>query len=146
GRLNLAELLDALPKSEPAKEPTEPPRVLLHHTVVRDGTVSFTDLSRRTPQTVAVQPINVELHDVTTLRERRGPYTIEATLKGGGVVGWDGEISLVPVGSTGRFGLRGFPLATAWRFVQDQLAVAEPGGTLDAAVRYQFGYRDGATT
>ena len=146
GRLNLAELLDTLPKSEPAKEPSAPPRVLLQHTVVRDGTVSFTDLSRRVPQTAAVQPINIELHDVTTLRDRRGPYTIEATLKGGGVVGWDGEVSLVPVGSTGRLGLRGFPLATAWRFVQDQVAVAEPGGTLDATVRYQFGYRDGATT
>ena len=42
--------------------------------------MSFTDLSRRAPQTLAVQPIDIELHDVTTLRERRGPYTIAATL------------------------------------------------------------------
>jgi len=146
GRMNLAELLDALPKREPATKPSgPPPRMLVQHTIVRNGTLSFTDLSRRAPQTVAVQPINIELLDVTTLRERRGPYTITATLTGGGVVGWDGEVSLVPVASTGRFGLRGFPLATAWRFAQDQLAVAEPGGTVDATVRYQFGYRDGAT-
>ena len=146
GRLNIAELLEAFPKTEPPPKPAAPPRVLLQHTMVRDGMVSFTDLSRKTPQTATVQPINIELHDVTTLRERRGPYTIAATLKGGGTLGWDGEISLVPVASTGRFGLRGFPLTTAWRFVQDQLALAEPAGTLDATVRYQFGYRDGATT
>jgi hypothetical protein len=146
GRLNIAELLDALPRSEPAPEPTAPPRMLLQHAVVRDGVVSFTDLSGRAPQTAAVQPINIELHDVTTLRERRGPYTIAAALTGGGVVSWDGEVSLVPLRSTGRFDLRGFPLATAWRFVQDDVAVAEPAGQLDANVRYQFAYQDGATS
>ncbi len=60
GRLNIAELLDALPKGEPAPEPAAPPRVLLHHAVVRDGLVSFTDRSHGAPQTAAVQPINIE--------------------------------------------------------------------------------------
>jgi uncharacterized protein DUF748 len=146
GRLNLADLLDSLPKTEPAPKPTAPPRVLLQHAIVRDGAVAFTDRSHRTPQAVAVQPINIELHDVTTLRERRGPYTIAATLTGGGIVSWDGEVSLVPLWSTGRLDLRGFPLATAWRFVQDRLAVAEPAGQLDANLRYEFAYRNGATS
>src|SRR5215470_7505354 len=146
GRMNIAELLDALPKSEPTKEPTAPPRFLVLHAVVQNGIVSLTDQSHRAPQKVAVQPINVELHNLTTLRERRGPYAISATLTGGGVVSWDGEVSLVPVASIGRFDLRGFPLATAWRFVQDDIAIAEPKGALDANVRYQFAYRNGATS
>jgi hypothetical protein len=146
GRLNIAELLDALPKGKPAPQPAAPPRVLLHHAVVREGVVSFTDRSHGAPQTAAVQPINIELHDVTTLPERRGPHTISATLTGGGVVGWDGQVSLVPVASTGRLDLRGFPLATAWRFVQDSIAVAEPTGQLDANLRYQFAYQDGASS
>jgi hypothetical protein len=145
GRLNIAELLDSVPKAEAKAEPGPPPRLLLQHAVMRDGVVSFTDRSGRTPQTATLQPINLELRDVTTLRERRGPYTITATLTGGGVLGWDGYVSLVPLASTGRVDLRGFPLATAWRFVQDTVAVAEPAGTLDANVRYQFGYRDGTT-
>ena len=146
GRMNIAELLDALPKDEPAKQPTAPPRLLVQHAVVQDGVASLTDLSRHSPQTAAVQPINIELHDITTLRERRGPYTISATLRGGGVVGWDGQVSLVPLASAGRFDLRRFPLATAWRFVQDDVAVAEPAGELAANLSYQFGYRDGATS
>jgi hypothetical protein len=149
GRMNLAELLDSLPKSpesEPAKQPSSPPRLLVQHAVVQDGVVSLTDQSRHTPQKVAVQPINIELHNITTLPERRGPYVISATLTGGGVVSWDGQVSLVPVASTGRFDLRGFPLATAWRFVQDDIAIGEPKGALDANVRYQFAYRDGATS
>ena len=145
GRLNLAELLDSFPKREPVSPAADLPRVLLQHTAVRHGAVTFTDRSRPAPQTVAMEPIDVELHDVTTARDRRGPYTIAATVAGA-AIGWEGEVSLVPIASSGRFHLRGFPLATAWRFVQEQIALAEPAGTLDASMRYQFGYADGRTS
>ena len=146
GRLNVAELLDAFPQSEPAPAPTAPPRMLLHHARVSGGVLSFTDLSGRAPQKATVEPINIELRDIATLPGRRGPYAISAALTGGGVVDWEGEVALVPLGSTGRFGLRGFPLATPWRFVQEDVALAEPTGRLDAEVRYQLAYRDGATS
>jgi len=148
GRFNVAELLDAVPRSEPAPRPaqTAAPRILLHHAVVRGGSLHFTDRSGDAPQTAAVEPINVELRNITTLPERRGPYAISATLTDGGIVGWKGEVSLVPLGSTGRLEIRGFPLATAWRFVQEDFALAEPAGRIDADVNYQFGYRDGTTS
>ena len=146
GRLNVVDLIDAFPKGEPAKQPSRPPRLAVQHAVVQRGLVSFTDRSRGAAQQAAAQPIDVELRDITTLPERQGPYTISATLTGGGVVSWDGEISLVPVASAGHFDLRGFPLATAWRFVQHEIAIAEPKGALDANVRYDFAYRDGATS
>ncbi|HET9491019.1 MAG TPA: DUF748 domain-containing protein, partial [Methylomirabilota bacterium] len=148
GRLNLAELADTFPQDEPAArpEPEAPRRMLLQHAVVSRGVVSFTDLSGSSPQTASLDPIDIELRDITTVPERPGPYAISATLAGGGVVGWDGEVSLVPLSSTGRLELRGFPLATAWRFVQDDIALAEPAGRLDADFTYQFAYRDRATT
>jgi uncharacterized protein involved in outer membrane biogenesis len=144
GRLNIADLLDAFPKGEPSPGP--PPRMVLEHAVVRKGTVSFTDLTGQQPQTAKIDPIDVELRHITTLPEHHGPYTISATLNGGGVVGWQGEVSLVPLGSTGRLGLHGFPLATAWRFVQEDVALSEPAGKLDAEVRYQLAYKDGAAS
>ena len=148
GRFNVAELLDAVPRGEPAPRPAETaaPRILLHHAVVRGGSLHFTDRSGDAPQTAAVEPINVELRNITTLPERRGPYAISATLTDGGVVGWKGEVSLVPLGSTGRLEIRGFPLATAWRFVQDDLALAEPAGRIDADVNYRLAYREGTTS
>ena len=146
GRLNLAELLDAFPKSEPPPKPAPPPRILIQHAVLRSGSTAFTDLSRRTPHTATLEPINIELHDVTTIRERHGPYAISASLSGGGVVGWEGEVSLNPVASTGRFEVRGFPLAIAWHFAQDDLAIAEPGGRVDADLRYRLTYREQAAS
>src|SRR5262245_52821820 len=146
GRMNIVDLLDAFPKGEPVKQPSKPPRLLVQHAVVQHGLVSFTDQSSRVTQQAAAQPIDVELRDITTLPERKGPYTISATLTGGGVVSWDGYVSLVPVASAGHFDLRGFPLTTAWRFVQDEIAIAEPKGALDANLHYDFAYRDGETS
>jgi uncharacterized protein involved in outer membrane biogenesis len=148
GRLNVLDLLEAFPQGEPAAQPAPaaPRRMLLQHARVSGGAVSFTDLSGRTPQTATVEPINVELHDITTLPGRRGPYAISATLTGGGVVDWEGEVSLFPLNSTGHLSLRGFPLATAWRFVQEDVALAEPAGRLDSEARYELAYRDGATS
>jgi len=148
GRLNLAELVEAFPRSsEPAsQEPAAPRRMLLQHFRLSGGVLSFTDLSGRAPQSATVEPIDVELRDLATLPGRRGPYAISASLTGGGTVDWEGEVSLVPLRSTGQLGLRDFPLRTAWRFVQDVVAVAEPGGRLDAGARYQLAYRDGAAS
>jgi hypothetical protein len=147
GRVNLLDLLDALGASAEPPDKKKPPRaVLLEHTVVRGGQLSFTDLTGHAPHTATVQPINVELRDVTTVPERRGPYTIAATLLDGGVVGWTGEVSLFPLSSTGRLGIRGFPVATAWRFAQDHLALAEPAGRLDGEVRYHLTQHEGTTT
>src|SRR6185436_16800715 len=136
GSVNLADLLDALPKSEAKTPPApaSPTRMLLQHARVSGGVLSFTDLTGRTPQTATVQPLDVELHNITTLPGRRGPYAISATLTGGGAIDWEGDVSLVPLRSGGQFGLRGFPLATAWRFVQEQVALAEPAGRVDAKV------------
>lgn len=144
GTLNLLDLLDALPRGDPESrsEPKAPRPVLLEHAVVRGGWLTFTDLTGQAPQTAVMQPINVELRDLTTVPERRGPYRIAATLIGGGVVGWDGELSLVPLSSSGRLGIRGFPLATAWRFAQEDVTLAEPPGRLDGEVRYQLSYQD----
>ena len=146
GAINVADLLDAFSKSEPAPEPAAPSRVVLQHARVSGGVLFFTDLSGRTPQTATVKPIDIELHNIATLRDRRGPYAISATLTGGGVIDWEGEVSFVPLASVGHVTLSGLPLATAWRFVQDDVALAEPGGRLDAKARYEFAYRDGTAS
>src|SRR5687767_3930202 len=64
GQLNVADLLDAFPRSEPAAAPATPRRLLLQHARVSGGVLSFTDLSGRAPQTATVQPFDVELHDI----------------------------------------------------------------------------------
>src|SRR5262249_59224061 len=52
------------------KQPSKRPRLLVQHAVVQHSLVSFTDQSRGATQKTAAQPVDVELHDITTLPER----------------------------------------------------------------------------
>ncbi len=147
-RLNLAKVLDALPPADPneAAQPGPPPRVVIQHAAIGGGKVSFTDRSNPTPATAVVEPIDLELTNISTLPDRRGPYEVAAQLPGGGTVAWQGEVSLHPVASSGTVRVDGFKPATAWKFVQDRVRLAEPAGSVDIAVTYRFGYVSGVTT
>ena len=143
GRLNFADLVDSFPKSE-GSPPTDPrpPRLLLQHAQVVDASFTFSDRSHPTPAAETFSPINFEFNEISTLPERKGPYTVKADLPGGGTVGWRGEISLYPIFSQGRLSISGFKLATAWKFAQDELNLVEPAGELDFSTRYRFDYRE----
>ncbi len=142
GRLNIADLADSFPKSEkPSAKDGKPPRLLLKHAEIVDGSVTFSDRSVTTPATETFAPLNLEFQDISTLPERKGPYTISAKLPGGGLVGWRGEVFLNPLQSQGQLSIAGFKLATAWKFIQDKLHLKRPKGEADFSTRYQFSYQ-----
>ncbi len=142
GRLNFADLADALPKSEdPPPTDQRPPRLLVQHAEVVDGSFTFSDRSDTTPAIETFSPLNLEFKDISTIPERKGPYTVKADLPGGGTVGWRGEVSLHPIFSEGELSVAGFKLATAWKFAQDELNLAEPSGDMDFSTRYRFDYQ-----
>jgi Domain of Unknown Function (DUF748) len=143
GRLNFADLADSLPKSEnPPPTDSRPPRLLVQHAQIVDGSFTFSDRSDTTYATETFSPLNLEFNEISTLPERKGPYTVKADLPGGGRVGWQGEISLHPIFSEGKLSMDGLKLATAWKFVQDELNLAEPAGEMDFSTRYRFDYQE----
>jgi Domain of Unknown Function (DUF748) len=146
GRLNLARIADDLPQAEEPKEPVPPPRLLLKHAALVGGVLNFTDRSNPTPAEATLEPLYLEINDISTLPEHRGPYGIAAKLPGGGSIAWEGEVFLHPLASNGTVRIKGFRPATAWRFFQDQLRLAEPGGEMDVDAPYRFAYAQGKTT
>src|SRR5512134_306095 len=56
-RLNLARIVDDLPKSEPPPEPGPPPRLLLKRATLAGGSVTFSDRSNPTPASATVAPL-----------------------------------------------------------------------------------------
>jgi len=143
GRLNFADLADSLPKSEdPPPTDSRPPRLLVHHAEIIGGSFTFSDRSDTTHAHETFWPLNLEFKEISTLPERKGPYTVKADLPGGGTVGWQGEISLHPIFSEGKLSMAGFKLATAWKFAQDELNLAEPAGEVDFSTRYRFDYQE----
>jgi uncharacterized protein involved in outer membrane biogenesis len=128
-----------------AKGDGKPPRLLLQHAALRGAKVTFTDRTISTPTSAVVEPIDLELRDISTLPDPRGPYTVSAILRDGGVLFWRGDVSLHPIYSQGEIATRRIRLSTPWRFLRDRLELAEPGGMIEFSSRYRFSYADETT-
>jgi hypothetical protein len=137
--LNIAKLA---PASTPASAEKSAglPRVLLKKVVLKQGRVNFTDTGFGNPATARLEPIEFELHDLSTLPDQRGEYTLSARLPAGGTLGWRGTVSLAPVASAGQIQLQNLKLATLWQFLQDTLLIEEPGGSAELSLQYQTSY------
>jgi hypothetical protein len=141
GTLNLAALGTAgTGDGEQGPSDAAPPRLLLQHAVLREGSITFTDRTGSTAASATVQPLDLELRDISTLPDPRGPYTVSASLRDGGTLRWRGDVGLHPVRSQGELDGSRLRLSTAWRFVRDYLNIAEPPGTIDFSARYRFEY------
>ncbi|MET0680650.1 MAG: DUF748 domain-containing protein, partial [Burkholderiales bacterium] len=144
GALNLAALVDRVRKRHDAVVAGEARRRwLVQHLALRDGKLTFTDLSGRTPTSTRLAPIDLTVRELTTLPERRGQYDIAAELPGGGSIGWRGDVSLLPLASTGALEVKGMQVGAAWGFIRDAVRVSAPSGSLDLAASYRFAYADG---
>ncbi|HSE02421.1 MAG TPA: DUF748 domain-containing protein [Burkholderiales bacterium] len=144
GKLNLAALAESFPKGEgpPAEHP---PRLLLQHVALKRGAVTLSDRSVPTPASATLRLLDLEMRDISTLPDRRGPHTMSARLPDGGSLSWRGEMSLQPVVSQGEVDLRSAKPGPIWRFLHEHFNLAEPAGEFDLGVRYRFSYSDGAS-
>ena len=142
GGLNLAAFMDRLAQRYVAVSSGERPprRWLLQHAQLREGKLTFSDLSGQTPLTTTFVPINLEVLNLATLPDRHGRYAITAAVPDGGTITWQGDVSLLPTASAGELEVKGVKLATVWAFVRDELRLAEPQGSVDLATRYRFAY------
>ena len=148
GKLNLALLAktavkDDAPAGASEREDESPPRLLFREILLSDAALTFSDRSGATPASVTAKPINLELREISTLREKDGPHWIHAYIPGGGALSWSGKNSLNPIASEGEVRLTGGRLALAWRFLRDKMHLAEPKGTVDIGARYRFSYTRG---
>jgi Domain of Unknown Function (DUF748) len=143
GTLNLAALAASRRGGEEEKSDGRPPRLLLQYASLRAGAVTFTDRTGSAPVSATLQPLDLELRDVSTLPDPRGPYTVSAILRDGGTLRWRGDAGLHPIHSQGELDVRQVRIATAWRFLRDRFDVFEPAGMIAFSGRYRFAYADG---
>lgn len=139
GKLNLAKIAEAAPKSEEPEKPDEPlPRLLVKHLALTSGSVEYADYSKDADITETVSPIDLELNTLTTLPEKTGTYELAFKLPDGGTLEWRGNLSLEPILSDGDVRLDAFNLALPWKFLRDRLNLAEPSGRAALSAHYRY--------
>ena len=144
GRLNIADLAQRWVQTSPPskKDDNAPVRVTVRHLLSGGGELTYRKFSGA-PAETKVLPIRLELQNLSTLPDREGHYTVSASLVDGGALTWRGDIALTPLQSQGDLTLEGLKLATVWKFIRDDVRLAEPQGTLSFATHYVFGYANG---
>ena len=76
GEMNVQRLVDDLPTNPeptPAMQAAPPPRLLLRRLHIRQGTIHLVDHSKSTPAETTLSPIDLEVHDLTSIPQREGP-------------------------------------------------------------------------
>lgn len=144
GRLNLAIIAERLPRAtKPPEAEKKLPGLLLKHLKLAGGAVHLSDNSGLGPVKTSFAPVAIELHHISTLAGQRGAYTISAALPDGAAIGWQGGMTLQPLKATGAIEIKGLKAATAWKFFQDDLNLAEPTGTASLTAGYDFSLHQG---
>lgn len=137
GALNLAKLAPKGPHQ--AEEPdARPPRLLLQDISVSGGAIDIIDRRQSSPATLAFRPFDIRLTDISTLPDRKGPYTLVATTSDGESINWAGKISLHPFRSTGNLTLDNIKVASLWEFIRDSVAIDSPTGILHFNTNYEL--------
>lgn len=142
GSLNWSALLAAL------KSPQEPstglPRLDIRHLRVGGAQLTFAD-ERVTPAFVTrIEPLELELADVSTLPDDSGKFRLQARTQLGAEVAWQGDVTLNPLASVGRLDVAGLDLARLAPLLQGRLPFAAPAGIATFGTDYRLKHAGGA--
>lgn len=139
GSLNWSRLIEALKSKEPQHEGGLP-RMEIRRFALAGGRVAFAD--RRAGFETRVDPIDVELDDVSTLADENGRYRIAARTGVGAQFAWQGDLDLAPIASSGHLSMSGLDVAKLAPYLQAALPAA-PAGIASFEADYRAGYADG---
>ncbi len=141
GSFNFANLLgnsSPTPQANKPVTPQPPPRVIVYDLNITNGSVAFADLKRKDPFRTQFLPINVNLTNLTTIRDRNSPYMFLARTASGESFAWSGTITLNPLRSAGLFRLGGLKLGTYSTYSHDYARFEIVNGMLDVAADYRY--------
>ena len=136
GNLNWAVLIDKLNKDK--KSPSGAmPRLLVDHIKIDAGNIEYTDTGR--PFKFLLQPLEIEINSLSTLRDDHGNYGIVAKLpEQGGTLSLNGDMGLNPLSSQGEIALAGLRLADLQGLIKAPLNFRLSSGTLATDLHYYF--------
>lgn len=139
GQLNLLHLFD-LPPSEPKeKDPNAQPfPVVLDRIALIKNSFNFEDLRPSEPVEFAYDDLSVELHNLSTLPDNSSDMTLAAAGPYGAALDWEGELSLVPLRSSGSISLQAAELHTIWPYVHERLPLLLRSGAVSASTDYHI--------
>ncbi|MFA7267964.1 MAG: DUF748 domain-containing protein [Sterolibacterium sp.] len=140
GQLNWSPLIEAL-KSKEEKPDTPLPRFDIENFVLTGGRIDFAD--KRVAFTTRIEPLDLELNDISSLPDDKGRYKVSARTAFGARVLWQGEATLNPLAVAGSLGIEEMDLVRLAPYLKDALPVSLPAGLAALSTDYRVAYAAG---
>ncbi|RZU44878.1 uncharacterized protein DUF748 [Fluviicoccus keumensis] len=131
GHLNLLKLV-------PPEDPDDKSRTNWHLAAlgVHQGRIALADDSRPKPFTALLEPLNLQLHNLSSRPAGSGKYHFAAETGKGEALEWHGTVALNPVRSEGDLAIRGLQAKTVADYAQSALPLSVQAGRLSMAGHY----------
>ncbi|WP_057833082.1 DUF748 domain-containing protein [Colwellia sp. TT2012] len=115
------------------------PEILIRQLNIEQLILRFTDHSKQELFNANVGPLTIELEDFTTQRELNSPYKLKAT-SAGGIIGtsieWQGQVTILPLRSSGKIKIDGINLPTLYQYFKEDLPTVVSSGKLNISAEY----------
>lgn len=143
-RLNWSALLDALAgKEEAAAKPAGLPRIDINLLSINDGRIDVADRRSEPERSVAMDPIDIELENLSTLPNDQGRYEITARTGFAERIEWQGEVTLNPLAVEGSLSVGGIALSKLAALARLPEGMAVPEGMASLTTHYKVVRVDG---
>ena len=145
GRLNLTQLFKLPASPQPAaEEPAgEPFPLRIARIKLSGGNVHFQDLRPSEPIEFIYDDLSFELFNLSTLQGDNAEMTLVATGPKGGRIDWTGNLSLVPISSSGSLKVTDGKLKAIWPYVRDAVPLVLEDGSLNLSSDYSLNLAKG---
>ena len=140
GAINLLELKqDIAARTPPDPKPDEDnslPRALLQHIRVTDAGIDVDDLALAQPLHIKLGPAQFELHEISTIPERRGGHDFVIGLPRGGELRITGNVVVDPLGVDGTVTFNGLFLEHTWPEIRELFNFDLVSGNMEGSLEY----------
>lgn len=140
GRLNWTPLIEVL-KGQDEKSAASLPRLDIQRFTLAGGQIDFAD--KRAAFATRIQPLDLELSEISTLPDDKGSYMLSARTAFGARLHWQGEATLNPIAVAGSLGVENLDLASLAPYLKDRLPMAPPTGSAALSTDYRLAYAAG---
>ncbi|QQE89556.1 DUF748 domain-containing protein [Azotobacter chroococcum] len=144
GGLNLTRLFKLPASPDKPEEPAgEPFPLRLDRLRLSGGQVHFRDLRPSVPVEARYDALDLELRQLGTLPDDSAELKLQASGPNAGRIDWSGQLSLMPLRSSGRLDIDQAGLRTWWPYVRDAAPLELEDGTLSLSSDYRLELADG---
>lgn len=122
---------------EPAAEDSAPPRVIVGHFLLQDGRVHLVDRHAGDFAT-DIGPISVDVNDIRTLPDNEGHHAVTVRFGEHNRLEWQGDLSVIPLRSSGQLVLIGNGIEDAIRYTDHFLPFSTQVGDIEIGLHYRL--------